>query len=133
VGADRRALNAEAPMSALTRVLCRLEELPDGEARGFLPDAGEQDRVLVLRRGAAVYVYVNSCPHDRVPLEWAKDRFQSHSGGDIVCFAHGAHFDPASGVCTAGVCAGARLIPVPARIEAGEVLVAAALPRTPAP
>jgi len=113
------------------RILCALAELPDGGARGFLPDAHREDQLFVVRRGAAVYVYLNTCPHNWRPLDWAKDRFLACQGGDIVCFAHGAHFDVASGECTAGVCQGDYLIPVPVRCEEGQLIIPAVLPAQP--
>jgi len=114
------------------QVLCRLEEIPDGGARGFLPTGHHEDRIFAVRRGAAVHVYVNSCPHNWRPLEWAKDKFLACPGGEIVCFAHGAHFDVASGQCISGICEGEWLIPVPARIDAeGMVRVPAKLPEGP--
>jgi len=106
------------------RVLCRLGELPDGGARGFLPDRRGIDRVFAVRRGAAVRVYLNDCPHERTPLDWAKDQFLAHPGGDIVCSGHGARFDPESGRCIAGACLGQALIAVGCRVEGGQVLIA---------
>jgi nitrite reductase/ring-hydroxylating ferredoxin subunit len=111
--------------------LCALNDIPDGEARGFLPDARREDRVFLVRRGREVYGYLNTCPHNWRPLDWAKDKFLNCPGGHIVCFAHGAHFDVASGVCTAGVCEGDKLISVPTRVADGEVLVPAKLPLAP--
>lgn len=113
------------------QVLCRLEEIPDGGARGFLPGAQRDDRIFAVRRGAAVHVYLNSCPHNWRPLEWAKDKFLACPGGEIVCFAHGAHFDVASGECVAGICEGDWLIRVPVRVENGDVIVPVALPEGP--
>jgi len=117
--------------AAQEQALCRLEDIPDGNARGFHPGARHEDRLFAVRRGAVVHVYLNTCPHNRVPLDWAKDKFLACPGGDIVCFAHGAHFDVASGICTAGICEGDRLVKVPARIVDGTVLIPAALPVLP--
>jgi len=113
------------------QILCTLAELPDGGARGFLPDAHREDRLFAVRRGAKVYVYLNTCPHNWRPLDWAKDRFLACPGGDIVCFAHGAHFDVPSGECIAGVCQGDHLIRVPVRTEDGKVIIPAELPARP--
>lgn len=113
------------------QTLCRLEDIVDGDARGFLPDERRQDRLFAVRSGASVHVYLNTCPHNWVPLDWMKDKFMGHRGGDIVCFAHGAHFDVATGVCIAGVCEGQSLIPVPSRLVEGEVRIALPLPEAP--
>jgi nitrite reductase/ring-hydroxylating ferredoxin subunit len=114
-----------------TQQLCVLTDIPDGEARGFLPSARREDRVFVVRRGGAVHAWLNTCPHNWRPLDWAKDKFLAKPGGDIVCFAHGAHFDVSTGVCTSGVCEGERLIPVPVSLIDGAVMVPTQLPEAP--
>lgn len=112
---------------ATEQVLCRLDELPDGDSRGLLRQ-GNDDQVFVVRQGDEVFVWLNDCPHEHRPLEYRQDRFLSGDGGHIVCYAHSAHFDIRSGHCFAGPCAGQCLIPVPARIEHGSVLIPADLP-----
>jgi len=113
------------------QLLCALEAIPDGLARGFQPGAHREDTLFAVRRGALVYVYLNTCPHNWRPLDWAQDQFQAAPFGDIVCFAHGAHFDVANGQCHAGVCLGAHLIKVPVRLADGNVYVPAVLPAPP--
>ncbi len=117
-------------MPTAEQALCRLDEIPDGHARGLLRD-GPDDRVFALRRGAAVHVYINSCPHDRRPLEYLQDRFLSADGARIVCYAHGAQFEPDTGLCVHGPCAGASLVRVPSRVSDGRVFVPAVLPAGP--
>ena len=112
------------------RVLCRLEDIPDGQARGFLP-VNRDHRLFAVRRGGSVYVYLNSCPHNWRPLDFAPHRFLSADGRDIVCYAHGAHFSISSGECIAGVCLGQSLIAVPARVAGGMILIPLQLPQAP--
>lgn len=111
--------------------LCALEDIPDGDSRGFLPSEHNEDRLFAVRRGNTVHVYLNSCPHTWGPLDWARHKFLAAPGGEIVCFGHGARFDVASGVCTAGVCLGQRLIAVPAQVRDGVVYLPAQLPVIP--
>lgn len=106
-----------------TRPLCRLDEIPDGAARGFDPEGAGEDTVFAVRRGEKVHVYRNSCPHNRRPLEYLRHRFLSADGSTIVCYAHGAHFRIEDGVCTYGPCLGQALDEVPSRVEQGQVLV----------
>jgi nitrite reductase/ring-hydroxylating ferredoxin subunit len=113
------------------RVLCRVEDIADGQSRGFHPQ-GNDDRLFAVRRGASVYVYMNTCPHNWRPLEYAKDRFLSADGAEIMCYAHGAHFTIESGVCVSGPCEGDRLIAVPARVDDGVVIISSELPAAPA-
>ena len=104
--------------------LCRLEDIPEGGARGVLPNARGRDGVVLLRRGGQVYAYVNNCPHyDRAPLGWRKDEFLNGDGTRILCAAHGALFRIEDGVCEIGPCLGQALTPVPLRIEGGAVFL----------
>lgn len=105
------------------RALCRLDEIPDGGARGFAPSPGGFTGLFAVRRGEAVFVYVNACPHIGVPLDWAPDRFLSADGSQIVCATHGATFRIEDGVCTAGPCHGDRLELVPLSVEEGVVYI----------
>lgn len=105
------------------RTLCRLEELAEGEARGFDAPPGGFTGLFAIRRGARVLVYVNSCPHVGVPLELVPHRFLDRKGERIVCAAHGARFRIEDGECISGPCIGDVLEAVPVRIEDGEVRV----------
>ena len=93
--------------------LCRLDEIEDGEGKGFTlgegPDALE---IVVVREGERVYGYVNSCPHTGTPLEWVENQFMSEDGGYILCHTHGALFRIEDGHCVAGPCVGDALRPV---------------------
>jgi nitrite reductase/ring-hydroxylating ferredoxin subunit len=105
------------------RALCRLDDLPDGAARGFGPAPGGFTGLFAVRQGDAVVVYVNSCPHIGTPLEWTADRFLSHDGSLIVCATHGAEFRIADGECIRGPCFGDRLEPVMTEIRDGTIFV----------
>lgn len=105
--------------------LCRLDEIPDGTARGFrVTDArGRERRLLVVRRGETVQAYVNSCPHRGTPLDLRPDDFFDAEGRHLVCATHGAVFRPEDGLCVAGPCAGEGLEPVPAGVRDGRVVL----------
>ncbi len=105
------------------RRLCRLADIPDGASRGFGPARGGFTGLFAIRRGDAVFVYVNACPHVGAALDRAPDRFLTADGARIVCAAHGALFGIEDGVCVGGPCVGGRLEAVPARIVDGAVLV----------
>lgn len=101
--------------------LCRLDEIPDGAARGFrLRDAtGREVRIFAVRRGATVYAYLNRCPHRGTPLDWTQDHLLDAEGRHLVCATHGALFRVEDGVCLAGPCVGDQLVPVPLALEDG--------------
>ncbi len=114
---------AEVPAPDAPRVLCRVEDIADGGAKGFPPAPGGFTGLLAVRQGDAVLVYVNSCPHIGTPLDWTPDRFLSADGRRIVCATHGAEFPIADGVCIRGPCRGDRLEPVAVEIEDGTIYV----------
>ena len=94
--------------------LCRLDELPDGDSRGFDPLGKGQATVFVVRQGDAAYAYRDACPHyGSTPMAWRKDAYLNADRTRIVCSAHGAQFDIASGACTLGPCLGRSLSVVP--------------------
>ena len=105
------------------RALCRLDEIPDGEARGFGPSPGGFTGLFAVRRGGAAYVYANACPHLGVGLDWAPNRFLTADGALVVCSAHGALFQVEDGRCLSGPCVGKHLEAVPATIRDGVLLV----------
>ena len=108
----------------LTRVVCTLEEIPDGGARGFTIGAGDWPlRGLIVRQRDAVRAYVNRCPHAGHPLNLKPHRFLSADNTVIVCASHGALFDKMSGFCLAGPCAGRSLEAVPVELDAGYVML----------
>ncbi len=106
------------------RLLCRVEDIPDGGARGFPGPPGSFTGLFAIRRGERVFVYVNVCPHIGTSLNLLPDRFLSADGTRIVCSTHGAAFRIEDGFCTAGPCAGDRLEVVPCEIRDGAVRVA---------
>jgi nitrite reductase/ring-hydroxylating ferredoxin subunit len=105
------------------RVLCRLDDIPDGGARGFAPAPGGFTGLFAVRQGATVRVYVNACPHLGTPLDWTPDRFLSADGTRLVCATHGAEFRIADGLCLRGPCLGDRLEAVMITLKDDAVLV----------
>ncbi len=95
------------------RVLCRLDDIEDGQAKGFTLGQGLAAReIFVVRQGARALGYVNSCPHLGTPLDWQGDRFISLDSGLLMCATHGALFQIADGFCVDGPCVGESLEPV---------------------
>lgn len=103
-------------------ILCRLDELPDGEARGFSIGEGAAERELfIVRKGQRVFVYENACPHTGATLDWQPDVFLDVEKRFIQCATHGALFRIEDGFCVHGPCIGGHLTALPARVEDGFV------------
>jgi nitrite reductase/ring-hydroxylating ferredoxin subunit len=105
------------------RRLCRLDDMPDGEAMALdvaLPDGEES--VILLRQGERVNAWLNICPHAGRRLDWAPGKFLI-SRGMLVCAAHGACFSLDNGECIGGPCRGESLRTVPVHVEQGDVVL----------
>ena len=106
-------------------MLCAFSDLADPGAKGFV---FRQDEALflgfVVRRGDSVQGYIDHCPHAGWPLAGQPDRYLTKAGDKIICSAHGALFEPESGICTSGPCAGQALSAWPVRMDGPNVIVA---------
>ena len=106
--------------------VARLSDLDDPGARGFLVGDGDWPfRGFVVRAGAELRAYANVCPHARHALDFPQDRFFTPDGELLRCASHGALFDPLSGACVLGPCAGRGLIPLDLRLVDQEIRVRA--------
>lgn len=102
--------------------LCRLDELDVPGSRGLTVTCDDrQYEIFLVRTGAGVFGYLNSCPHTGAPLDWMPDRFLSADLTHIQCAMHAALFNVQDGLCIAGPCHGEALTPVPLSVEAGVV------------
>ena len=124
-GADQAGTDqAGTGQAGAGRVLCRLDDIEDGQAKGFTLGQGletgqgvEAREIFVVREGARVFGYVNSCPHLGTPLDWQVNRFISLDSGHIMCATHGALFEVESGSCVDGPCVGQNLEPLPVVVD----------------
>ena len=102
--------------------LCRIEDIPDRQARGFPIEGAEYD-VFVYREGATLRAFVNSCPHQGTPLDWMPDQFIAPDSEHFLCATHGALFRIEDGECIAGPCPGKRLRSHPILLFEGWVVL----------
>ena len=107
------------------RVVCRLDDVPEGDARGFSLAEPPDKRLglIVVRLGTGVRVYENRCPHRGTPLDWAPDRFLDEAGEFLVCSTHAALFRLEDGECVSGPCPGEFLAKRSARVSDGWVVL----------
>ncbi len=108
-------------------VICCLDDIPDGEGKGFTVQtrAGERE-IMVIRQGDQVFGYLNSCPHAWVQLDWSPDRFMNRDKTHIMCATHGAMFDIETGRCIVGPCRGDHLMAFPVTVHDGNIVAASA-------
>ena len=101
------------------RILCPLDDIEDGEGKGFTLGEGTARReIFVVREGDRLFGYENLCPHLGTPLDWQPDRFMNADGSHIMCHTHGALFRLEDGYCIAGPCAGDSLSAVAVALDA---------------
>lgn len=105
------------------RPVCRLEELTEGQPRGFTLEGEPPLELILLRHGGRVLAYRNRCPHTGINLEWLPDRFLDISGRYLQCATHGALFRFEDGHCVRGPCAGDALEALPVAVREGQVVL----------
>ncbi len=105
-------------------VLCRDEDIGEGQARGFLIGEGASRRdVILVRCDGAVRAYVNSCSHQGTPLETFPDKFLDDTGRLLICSTHGARFRVEDGVCVRGPCQGKALARLACEVRDGMIVL----------
>lgn len=102
-----------------------LDLIADGKARNYVLQIGDRRfHGFVVRKGEAVFGYVDRCPHAGLPLAQQLDQYLTPDGGLIACSWHGAMFTVEAGACVGGPCVGARLSPWPVEVREGRVVTA---------
>ncbi len=108
----------------MSQELCRLEDIPDGEGKGFTIDtASGREEIFVVRRGQQAFAYVNSCPHNGTPLDRVEHQFMTPDKQFIMCATHGAQFRVEDGFCIDGPCGGDSLDNLTLKVEDGLVVL----------
>ncbi len=100
-----------------------LSAIGDGAARNYvLQMRAGRFHGFIVRRGDAVFGYVDRCPHMGLPLAQVLDEYLTPSGDLIACSWHAALFRIADGRCVGGPCNGAALTRWPVTVADGEIL-----------
>lgn len=94
--------------------LCHVDDLQEGETKGFLENEAGHDCLFVVKFNNEFYGWRNACPHvNNAPMAWRKDAYMDTKKQYVACHAHGALFEPDTGLCIQGPCLGKRLEKVP--------------------
>ncbi|MBI5384901.1 MAG: Rieske 2Fe-2S domain-containing protein [Verrucomicrobia bacterium] len=102
--------------------LAAVSEVREGQTRKFRfqRDGRQHDGFLVRYHGRIV-AYENRCRHLPLSLDLDDNRFFSADGDHLVCQAHGALYDPATGYCVRGPCGGETLTALAVEVIDGVV------------
>ena len=119
---DYWRLRPKAP--AIGAVVGPLAGVPDGQGHEFVFGRGAAAfSMFVVRRGDAVFGYLNLCPHFSLKLNQRGQDFVNPEGTLIRCTMHFAEFRIEDGLCVAGACTGLYLDPVPVHVQDGQILI----------
>jgi nitrite reductase/ring-hydroxylating ferredoxin subunit len=93
--------------------VARVADLREGRTIKFhfRRDGIKREGFIGLHQGRII-AYENVCRHLPVSLDYADNRFFTGDGQHLVCQTHGALYDPATGLCLRGPCAGASLFKI---------------------
>ena len=90
--------------------IATVEELKEGKTikLSFTRDDRPQEG-FVGRFEGKLFAYDTTCRHLPISLDYGDNRFFDSKGETLGCQTHGAVYEPDSGRCTRGPCAGASL------------------------
>lgn len=77
--------------------------------------------LIAVKHNDNVLVWHNLCPHQARPLNYAEGKYLQTPEGQLVCAAHGATFNLATGECVAGPCKGSTLQNIPIHENHGQI------------
>ena len=74
--------------------LCRIDEIAadPGTKNVVLGEGDDQLDIIIVQTNGARHAYVNSCPHQFIPLETFPNHFLTADKKFLVCSGHGARF-----------------------------------------
>ena len=105
-------------------VIAKVDEVAPGSVKKFwLICQKYRIDAFLINQGGNFFAYVNRCRHMTTPLDFIRDEFLSEDRRYLMCYTHGALYEPHTGLCIAGPCKGESLFPLPLLVDHGEVLV----------
>lgn len=98
-------------MAGGERLICSSGEIAE-RGPGFrftLLRFGREEPAFAIRYQGRVRGFMNRCAHTPIELDWVEGEFFDDEGRWIICATHGALYDPETGACAGGRCAGRGL------------------------
>jgi nitrite reductase/ring-hydroxylating ferredoxin subunit len=106
--------------------LCALEDVAEGDAKGFVARvASKQRNIFVVRKDGGYLAYLNYCPHAKNLLDHTPGVFFNADRSLLRCSFHGALFRIDDGFCVEGPCEGENLSPLELEIADGALVLVA--------
>ncbi len=101
------------------------QTLVEGETAvfDFIDAAGMTSEGLVIRYEGQLQAFKNLCRHQPLPLDYGDGDFLDGDDRYLLCRNHGALFEPDTGKCVSGPCAGASLFKYPVEERDGMIVV----------
>ena len=107
--------------------LCHIDDVAEGQARGFGPLEGSKRKVIVVRRKGVLHAWLDACPHysTGTPMAWKTDAYLNGERTHLTCHSHNALFEMDTGECILGPCLGQSLTRIEIAVdEKGDVFTA---------
>lgn len=109
---------------AKPKLVGRTGELAHGASKKFTIRSGAREvEALLVNYQGAFFAYKNRCPHVGITLDWVDNQFFSVDRRYLMCANHAAVFEPDTGECIWGPCAGLSLESVSLRFEGDKIFV----------
>ena len=103
-----------------------LAKIPPGHSAKFrILWRGRLVEGFVVNVSGRYYAYVNHCIHAGTPLDFWPNQFFSDDGRFLICGTHGSLFEPETGKCAGGPCAGGALFPLRVQVARDRIVVRA--------
>jgi len=98
-------------MNLVSRIrIATVDEVKEGQTIKFSFNREEKPQEgFIGRFKGKIFAYENTCRHIPITLDYGDNRFFDTKGQSIMCQTHGAVYEPDTGLCTRGPCAGASL------------------------
>jgi nitrite reductase/ring-hydroxylating ferredoxin subunit len=108
--------------AAKRKLVGEVGELGHGASKKFTIRSGARElEALLVNYQGALFAYRNRCPHVGITLDWVDNQFFSVDRRYLMCANHGAVFEPKTGECIWGPCAGLSLQSVSLEVEGKKV------------
>jgi len=92
------------------KLVGQVGELAHGESKKFtLRCGGIGVEAFLISYEGSLHAYLNRCRHIALSLDWLDNQFFSEDKRFLICANHGATYEPKTGECIWGPCAGAWL------------------------